>query len=72
MYITTNIFNRDGIKRIVALVPIAIKGKNLFIKRRIISESKFDFIILKVSNHLLADITELIKNSSAGAHRGDI
>jgi hypothetical protein len=72
MNITTNIFHRYGIKRIVTLVPITIKSKNFLIERRVISESNLNLIVTKVPDHLLADISELVHCGGARPHCRDV
>jgi len=72
MNITTNIFHGDGVKRIVTLVPIAIKSKNFLIERGVISEGDFNLMVTKVPDHLLANVSELVHCGGARPHCRDV
>ena len=60
------------VKRIIALVPIAVKGKYFLVKRGIEGEGDRNLVIIKITNHLLADITKLIHRRLARLHSVDI
>jgi hypothetical protein len=69
---TANVFDWDIIKRIVTFVPVAVESKNLFVKRGIKSKGDFNREIIKISNHLLTDISEFIHDRLPGTHGRNI